>query len=159
LDRGAGCSGTPVDDLPAVRKIILYCNFKPKWAKHCHEALVPHLAKSPALQPDVWGGRPLSDGDTLKGYIRRTDMPDDPQKAAFDNVMGMLQTVTTRVMELPKDKREAALEMARRDCMDLLAKQNFDADKARPLADSLVDAVRAVMAQVEAGGGPGGKKG
>ena len=49
--------------------------------------------------------------------------------------------------------------MARRDCMDLLAKQNFDADKARPLADSLVDAVRAVMAQVEAGGGPGGKKG
>ena len=86
-------------------------------------------------------------------------MPDDQQKAAFDAVMGMLQTVTTRVMELPKDKREAALEMARRDCMDLLAKQNVDTDKARPLAESLVDAVRAVMAQVEAGGGPGGKKG
>src|SRR3954470_3460023 len=84
------------------------------------------------------GCRPLSNVETLKGYIRRTVMPDDRQKAALDDVMSMLQTVTTRVMELPKDKREAALEMARRDCMELLAKRNVDTDKAKPLADSLV---------------------
>jgi hypothetical protein len=138
--------------------MILSCNFKPNSAKHCPEAPVPP-GKKPTASARRLGCRPLSDVETLKGYIRRTVMPDDPQQAAFDAVMGMLQTVTMRVMELPKDKREAALEMARRDCMDLLAKQNVDTDKARPLADSLVGAVKAVIAQVEAAGGPGGKKG
>ena len=61
-----GMQRPPLGRSACVRPLILSCNFKPNSAKHCHETLVPHPAKSPPLQPDVWGCRLQSDVDTLK---------------------------------------------------------------------------------------------
>ena len=63
-------------------------------------------------------------------------MPDPTatQQAALEASIGSAQKIAMRIVDLPKDKREAGIEFVRRSYADVLEKFGIDNDQARAMA-------------------------
>jgi hypothetical protein len=58
-----------------------------------------------------------------------------------------------RIVDLPKDKREAAIEFVRRNYTDALEKFGIDGEQARAWVELQIEGIRSLISEIEASGG------
>jgi hypothetical protein len=85
-------------------------------------------------------------------------MPDPTatQQAAIEASIGSAQKIAMRIVDLPKDKREAGIEFVRRNYADALEKFGIDGEQARAWVELQIEGIRSLMSEIEACGGTGG---
>jgi hypothetical protein len=83
-------------------------------------------------------------------------MPDPTatQQAAIEARIGSAQKIAMRIVDLPKDKREAGIEFVRRNYADALEKFGIDGEQARAWLELQIKEIRSL---IEASGGTGGR--
>jgi aspartyl-tRNA synthetase len=83
-------------------------------------------------------------------------MPDPTatQQAAIEARIGSAQKIAMRIVDLPKDKREAGIEFVRRNYADALEKFGIDREQARAWLELQIKEIRSL---IEASGGTGGR--
>ena len=83
-------------------------------------------------------------------------MPDPTatQQAAIEASIGSSQKIAMRIVDLPKDKREAGIEFVRRNYVDALEKFGIDREQARAWLELQIKEIRSL---IEASGGTGGR--
>jgi hypothetical protein len=62
-----------------------------------------------------------------------------------------------RIVDLPKDRREAGIEFVRREYADALEKFGIDGEQARAWLDLRIKGIRSLISEIEASGGTGPK--
>jgi hypothetical protein len=83
-------------------------------------------------------------------------MPDPTatQQAAIEARIGSAQKIAMRIVDLPKNKREAGIEFVRRNYADALEKFGIDGEQARAWLELQIKEIRSL---IEASGGTGGR--
>jgi hypothetical protein len=83
--------------------------------------------------------------------------PTSTRQAAIEASIGSVQRIATRIIDLPNDQREAALEIVHREYMEAAKKSGFDDERGRAWADLQTEGIKALIAEIEkSGGGHGG---
>jgi hypothetical protein len=80
--------------------------------------------------------------------------PTATQQAAIEASIGSTQKIAMRIVDLPKDKREAGIEFVRRNYADALEKFGIDGEQARAWLELQIKEIRSL---IEASGGTGGR--
>ena len=85
-------------------------------------------------------------------------MPDPTatQQSAIEASIGSAQKIAMRIVDLPKDKREAGIEFVRRNYADTLEKFGIDDEQARAWLELQIKGIRSLILEIEASGGTGG---
>lgn len=83
--------------------------------------------------------------------------PSATQQAAIEASIGSAQKIAMRIVGLPKDKREAAIEFVRRNYTDALEKFSIDGEQARAWLELQIKGIRSLISEIEASGGTGGR--
>jgi hypothetical protein len=84
-------------------------------------------------------------------------MPDPTQQAAIEVSIGSAQKIAMRIVDLPKDKREAGIEFVRRNYADALEKFGIDGEQARAWLELQMKGIRSLISEIEATGGTRGR--
>jgi hypothetical protein len=86
-------------------------------------------------------------------------MPDPTatQQAAIEASIGSAQKIAMRIVDLPKDRREAGIEFVRRNYMDALEKFGIDGEQARAWLELQIKEIRSLISEIERSGGTGGR--
>jgi hypothetical protein len=84
-------------------------------------------------------------------------MPDPTQQAAIEVSIGSAQKIAMRIVDLPKDKREAGIEFVRRNYADALEKFGIDGEQARAWLELQMKGIRSLISEIEASGGTRGR--
>jgi hypothetical protein len=84
-------------------------------------------------------------------------MPDPTQQAAIEVSIGSAQKIAMRIVDLPKDKREAGIEFVRRNYADALEKFGIDGEQARAWLELQMKGIRSLISEIEASGGIRGR--
>jgi aspartyl-tRNA synthetase len=81
-------------------------------------------------------------------------MPDPiaSQQAAIEVSIGSAQRIAMRIVDLPKDKREAGIEFVRREYEDALEKFGIDGEQARAWLELQIKEIRSLISEIEASG-------
>ena len=84
-------------------------------------------------------------------------MPDPTatQQAAIEASIGSAQKIAMRIVDLPKDKREAGIEFVRRSYA--LEKFGIDGEQAHAWLELQIKGIRSLISEIEASGNTGGK--
>jgi hypothetical protein len=84
--------------------------------------------------------------------------PTATQQAAIEASVGSAQRIAMRIIALPKEQREAALEIVRRNYADAIKRAGFgDSEQSRKWIELQMQGIRALIAEIEmSGGGHGG---
>jgi hypothetical protein len=79
-------------------------------------------------------------------------MPDPiaSQQAAIEASIGSAQRIAMRIVDLPKDKREAGIEFVRREYEDALEKFDIDGEQARAWLELQIKGIRSLISEIEA---------
>ena len=74
-------------------------------------------------------------------------MPDPTatQQAAIEASIGSTQKIAMRIIDLPKDKREAGIEFVRRNYADALKKFGIDGEQARAWLELQIKGIRSLI--------------
>ena len=85
-------------------------------------------------------------------------MPDPTatQQSSIEASIGSAQKIAMRIVDLPKDKREAGIEFVRRNYADTLEKFGIDYEQARAWLELQIKGIRSLILEIEASGGTGG---
>jgi hypothetical protein len=86
-------------------------------------------------------------------------MPDPTatQQAAIEASIGSAQKIAMRIVDLPKDRREAGIEFVRRNYMDALEKFGIDGEQPRAWLELQIKGIRSLISEIERSGGTGGR--
>jgi hypothetical protein len=86
-------------------------------------------------------------------------MPDPTaiQQAAIEASIGSAQKIAMRIVDLPKDKREAGIEFVRRNYADAFEKFGIDGEQARAWLELQIKGIRSLVSEIERSGGTGGR--
>ena len=79
--------------------------------------------------------------------------PTAAQQAAIEASIGSAQTIAMRIVDLPKDKREAGIEFVRRNYADALEKFGIDSEHAHAWLELQIKGIRSLISEIEASGG------
>jgi len=79
--------------------------------------------------------------------------PTATQQAAIEASIGSAQTIAMRIVDLPKDKREAGIEFVRRNYVDALEKFGIDSEQAHAWLELQIKGIRSLISEIEASGG------
>ena len=82
-------------------------------------------------------------------------MPDPTatQQAAIEASIGSAQKIAMRIVDLPKDKRDAGIEFVRRNYEDALEKFGIDSEQAHAWLELQIKRIRSLISEIEASGG------
>jgi hypothetical protein len=83
--------------------------------------------------------------------------PTATQQAAIEASIGSAQKIAMRIVDLPKDKREAGIEFVRRNYADALEKYGMDGEQARTWLELQIKGIRNLISEIERSGGTGGR--
>ena len=83
--------------------------------------------------------------------------PSATQQAAIEASIGSAQRIAMRIVDLPKDKREAGIEFVRRSYVDALEKFGIDNDQARAWLELQIKGIRSLISEIEGSGDTGGR--
>jgi len=79
--------------------------------------------------------------------------PTATQQAAIEASIGSAQKIAMRIVDLPKDKREAGIEFVRRNYADALEKFGIDSEQAHAWLELQIKRIRSLISEIEASGG------
>jgi len=74
------------------------------------------------------------------------------ENEAFKASVGSVQRIAMRILEVPKDHREAAIEIARRNFTESLEAHGQDHAEGHAWVDLQVQGICALIAEIESGG-------
>jgi hypothetical protein len=81
--------------------------------------------------------------------------PTATQQAAIETSIGSTQKIAVRIVDLPKDKREAGIEFVRRNYADALEEFGIDSEQGRAWLELQIKRIRSLISEIEASGGTG----
>jgi hypothetical protein len=79
--------------------------------------------------------------------------PTATQQAAIEASIGSAQKIAMRIVDLPKDKREAGIEFVRRNYADALEKFGIDSEQSHAWLELQIKGIRSLVSEIEASGG------
>ena len=83
--------------------------------------------------------------------------PKSTRQAAIEASIGSVQRIATRIIDLPKDQREAGVKIVRKNYLEWLKETGFDNEQGRAGVDLQIEGIKALIAEIEkSGGGHGG---
>jgi hypothetical protein len=79
--------------------------------------------------------------------------PTAAQQAAIEASIGSAKKIAMRIVDLPKDKREAGIEFVRRNYADALEKFGIDSEQAHAWLELQIKGIRSLISEIEESGG------
>jgi hypothetical protein len=78
------------------------------------------------------------------------------QQRSLDATVGSIQRIATRIVQLPREAREQAFTITRRNFEESIQRFGLDGEQANRWLDLTMGALRALVSEIEAGGGAAG---
>jgi hypothetical protein len=81
------------------------------------------------------------------------------ERQALEDSLGAIRRIAMKVIELPKEQREQQYANIRREFENSIRKYGAQGERIAKWLDNMMTAIRALVAEIEAGGGARGGHG